>query len=196
MKRNTDSTDSHGWGKVGKEITEKRYGRWLIPFFVSQRSSSARLLPEGRKKTQKVGCAWVVMVTQISQRSSFARLLPTGRKKSQILIGRCLLSYARPLTRLGNIQASLILLSLLHRFKIETKIEFKNVQKGFFQMMCLLLFEELLRASIESEEWRMKSEESFLFMSAWIKQSFHDCHLKEWICVICGICVTLSKILF
>ena len=57
MKRNTDGRDSHGWGKVGKEITEKRYGRWLIPFFVSQRSSSARLLPEGRKKAQKVGCA-------------------------------------------------------------------------------------------------------------------------------------------
>ena len=26
--------------------------------------------------------------------------------------------------------------------KIKTKIEFKNDQKGFFQMMCLLLFEE------------------------------------------------------
>ena len=40
-------------GRWEKEITEKRYGRWLIPFFVSQRSSSARLLPEGRKKAQK-----------------------------------------------------------------------------------------------------------------------------------------------
>ena len=42
-------------------------------------------------------------------------------------------------------------------------------------MMCLFLFEALLKTGFQDASNKSKP----LFLIAGIKQSFHDCHLKE-----------------
>ena len=42
-------------------------------------------------------------------------------------------------------------------------------------MMCFLLLKELMKASFQYSSNKSKP----LFLIAGIKQSFHDCHLKE-----------------
>ena len=44
-------------------------------------------------------------------------------------------------------------------------------------MMCFLLFEALLKTSFQDASNKSKP----LFLASGIKQSFHDCHLKEFL---------------